>query len=70
MADLLPALGSLGGGGVIAALIVYLLNSIRAGQKDSREAVADADRRADAAEQRAREAIEREDAARTAQRNA
>jgi hypothetical protein len=52
VADILPLLGQLGGGGALVAVIIYLLGSNRADRKDAREAIAAAHERAKAAEAR------------------
>lgn len=63
MVELLPALASLGGGGTLVAVIVYLLASNRADRTAATERIAAANARADLAEARAAKAIAGEDAA-------
>jgi len=63
VAELLPQLVGAGGFGALAVIIVVLLSSNRTDRKTATELIA-------AANQRARDAFEREDAARAAQRAA
>lgn len=64
MVELLPVLGSLGGGGVLLGVIVYQLAHIRAIQVAASERIKVANDRADEAEARARVARAAEDAQR------
>lgn len=64
MVELLPVLGSLGGGGAMVAVIIYLLANNRADRAAASDRIKAAHDRADEAEVRAREARAAEDAER------
>ena len=66
--DLAPLITAGGGLGAMAMVIVYLLGSNRSDRKESREELAEADARADAAEARERDLHARWDEEREARR--
>lgn len=68
MGDLATLAGAGGGLGLLAVVIGYLLTSNRQDRQDYREAITDAERRADAAEARAEALQTALDEARTARR--